>query len=355
MPSSQNRTILYYELQPLPLDDWTHLLQLFLDAGADINGVNWKGDTPLQLCVQRAASIPVIDTLLKLGGNPYQANRDGLDCFQLALLYCDEAGSWEIMRCLRTYANTHPEPAHYFCQGGFLIAPDTPIDNEETRYLQVLRQTNAINCETRSGRTLIYEAASRGNTHLVQRLLDHDAYPHYIDDFGSSALHAAAKQQAPTTVALLLQAGADVHQASVNEYGSTVTGTPLHVCLEACSSRQVTDKTIEVVRTLLSYGADPNYAVVKEDHTETSLSLPLKALRRSIDYPNLDAINPEDSDQLTLEVLKLLVDAGARVADDAKDITVGVVAKMEGYESLWEETRSQLMSNQVVDPNVSRY
>ncbi|KAH7215263.1 ankyrin repeat-containing domain protein [Fusarium oxysporum] len=349
-PRSNDRTMLFYEFEPISLDYWTHLLQYFLDAGADINGVNWQGMTPLQLCVQRAANIQVIDALLKLGANPYQATEDGLDCFQLGLLSCDSAGSWEIMRCLRTYANTYPEPTHYFCQGGFLIAPDTPIDNEETRYLQVLRQTNAINYETRSGRTLIYEAASRGNTHLVERLLDHDAYPHYIDDFGSSALHAAAKKQAPTTVAVLLQAGADVNQASVSEYGSTVTGTSLHVSLEACNSGRITSESIEVVRTLLSYGADPNYAVVKEDRTETSLSLPLKALRRFIDYPNLDAISPENSDQLTLEVLKLLVDAGARVADDAKDITVGVVAKMESYEALWEEMRSQLMSNQVIDP-----
>ncbi|EXL96341.1 hypothetical protein NOF04DRAFT_9631 [Fusarium oxysporum II5] len=339
MPSSHNPTILYYELQPLPLDDWTHLLQLFLDAGADINEVNWKGDTPLQLCVQRAASIPVIDTLLKLGGNPYQANRDGLDCFQLALLHYDEAGSSEIMRCIRTYANTHPEPAHYFCQGGFLIAPDTPIDNEETRYLQVLRQTNAINCETRSGRTLIYEAASRGSTHLVQGLLDHDAYPHYIDDFGSSALHAAAMQQAPTTVAVLLQVGADVHQVSL------ARGTPLHACLEAFNNSTISSEAVEVVRILLSYGTDPNHAVVRDDRTETSLSLPLKALCQSIYFPHLDRATPEDSDRLVLEVLKLLVDAGARVADSADDIIVGVVAKMEGYELLWEEMRSQLMTS----------
>ncbi|KAI7763013.1 hypothetical protein LZL87_011156 [Fusarium oxysporum] len=348
-PGSRGRTMLYYELQPLPLHDWTRILQLFLDAGADINGVNLEGNTPLQLCVQRAASIPVIDTLLKLGADPYQTNKDGLDCFQLALLYCDEAGSSEIMRCLRTYANTHPEPTHYFCQGGFLIAPDTPIDNEETRYLQVLRQTNTINCETRSGRTLIYEAASRGNTHLVQRLLDHDAYPHYIDDSGSSVLHAAAKQQAPTTVALLLQARADVHPVSVDEYGSTVRDTALHVCLEACNSSKISSDTVEVVRILLSYGADPNYAVVGEDHTQTSLSLPLMALCQSIYYPNLERATPEDSDRLVLEVLKLLVDGGARVADSADDIIVGVVAKMEGYEMLWEEMRSQLMSSRVID------
>ncbi|KAF4953278.1 hypothetical protein FGADI_6144 [Fusarium gaditjirri] len=327
-PRSRDRTMLYYELQPLPLDDWTRILQLLLDAGADINRVDWKGNTPLHLCIQRAASTHVIKTLLNLGANPYQANQDGLDCFQLALLCSDEAGSWEIMNCLRTYANTYPEPAHYFCQGGFLIAPETPIDNEETRYLQVLRQTNAINCETQSGRTLIYEAASRGNARLVQRLLEHDAYPFYVDDSGSSALHAAAKQQAPTTVAVLLQAGADVHQTSVNEHGSTITNTPLHVCLEACSGGKIKSETIETVRILLSYGADPNYAVVMDDYTETSLSLALKALNH-----------------LLPEVLKLLVDAGARVADSADDITVGAVGTMEGYESLWEEMKSQLMTS----------
>jgi ankyrin repeat protein len=79
----------YYQLQPLSLDDWTSLLHSFLDAGADINGVDWTGKTPLQLCVQRAASIQVIDTLLKLGANPYQVTENGLDSFQLALLYCD--------------------------------------------------------------------------------------------------------------------------------------------------------------------------------------------------------------------------------------------------------------------------
>ncbi|KAF5536938.1 ankyrin repeat domain-containing protein [Fusarium phyllophilum] len=350
--ASRDRTMLYYELQPLPLDDWTRVLQLILDAGADINKVDWEGTTPLQLCVQRAASVPVIDTLLKLGASPYQAGKDGLDCFQLALMSCDEAGSWDIIRCLRTYANTHPDPRHYFCHGGFLIAADTPRDNEETYYLQVLRQTNAINCETRSGRTLIYEAASRGNTHLVRRLLEHDAYAHYIDDFGSSALHAAAKKQAPTTVAVLLQAGADVHQASMNEHGSTVTGTLLNVCLEACNGGKIKSETVETVRILLSYGADPNYAVVRDGRTETSLSLSLKALCQSIYYPNLDAIPSEDSDHLLLEVLKLLVDSGARVAESADDIIVGVVAKMEHYESLWEEMRSQLTTSRSHAPSL---
>ncbi|KAF5535051.1 ankyrin repeat domain-containing protein [Fusarium mexicanum] len=342
-PGSRDRTMLYYELQPLPSDDWTSILEMLLHAGADINKTDWDSNTPLQLCVQRAASIPVIDTLLKLGASPYQAGKGGLDCFHLALMSCDEAGSWDIMRCLRIYANTHPDPSHYFCQGGFLIAAETPIDNEQTRYLQVLRQTNAINCETRSGRTLIYEAASRGNTRLVQRLLEHDAYACYIDGSGSSALHAAAKQQAPATVAVLLEAGADVHQASMDEHGSTVTGTPLHVCLEACNGGEIKSETVETVRILLSYGTDPNYAAVKDGHTETILSLTLKSLCQSIYYPNLDAIPSEDSDHLLLEVLKLLIGAGARVAESADDIIVGVVAKMEGHESLWEEMRSQLV------------
>ncbi|KAI6762433.1 hypothetical protein HG530_008413 [Fusarium avenaceum] len=346
-PRSLERVMTYFESQPLSLDDWTRLLQYFLDAGADINRVNWEGKTPLHLCVQRAASVQVIDTLLKLGANPYQATKDGLDCFQLALLCCDAAGSLEIMRCLRAYANTHPEPAHYFDQGCFLIAPDNPMENEETRYLQVLRQTNVINYKTRSGRTLIFEAASRGNTHLVERLLDHGAYSQYIDEFSSSALHAAAEKQSPTTVAALLQAGADVHQVSSNKFGSKVRGTPLHVCLEAFSHGQV---SIETVRILLSHGANPNYAVAREDYTETSLSLPLKALRQSIDYPDVEIDNPEQLDRLALEVLKLLVDAGARVADSVDDITIGVVSKMGGYESLWEEMKSQLMPNQVIDP-----
>ncbi|KAF5975680.1 ankyrin protein [Fusarium bulbicola] len=342
-PGSRDRTMLYYELQPIPSDDWTRILEMLLHAGADINQTGSDNNTPLQLCVQRAASISVIGTLLKLGASPYQAGKDGLDCFHLALMSCDEAGSWDIMRCLRTYANTHPDPSHYFCQGGSLIAAETPIDNEETRYLQVLRQTNAINCETRSGRTLIYETTSRGNTRLVQRLLEHGAYACYINDSGSSALHAAAKQQAAATVAVLLEAGADVHQASKDEHGSTVTGTPLHVCLKAWIGGKMKSEIVETVRILLSSGADPNYAAVKDGYTETLLSLTLKSLCQSIYYPNLDAIPSEDSDRLLLEVLKLLVDAGARVAESADDIIVGVVAKMEGYELLWEEMRSQLM------------
>ncbi|KAF5980937.1 ankyrin repeat domain-containing protein [Fusarium coicis] len=233
------------------------------------------------------------------------------------------------MGCLRTYANTHPDPRHYFCQGGFLIAADTPIQNEETRYLQVLRRTGAINCETRSGRTLIYEAARLGNTRLTH-------------DFGSSALHATAKQQSATTIAVLLQAGADVHHTSVDEYGFTVTGTPLHVCLDACDGCKIKAETVETVRILLSYGADPNYAAVKDVHAETSISLCLKALCHSVYHTRLDAIAFEDSDHLLLEVLKVLVDAGARVAESADDTIVGV-AKMGGYESLWEEMRSRLM------------
>ncbi|KAG5655370.1 hypothetical protein KAF25_006873 [Fusarium avenaceum] len=272
---------------------------------------------------------------------------------QTPLLLALSSHNWdlavELMKSIKKPGNTSSllEPAHYFCQGGFLIAPETSIENEETRYLQVLRQNNAINYETRSGRTLIFEAAGRGNTQLVERLLDHGAYPHYIDDFGSSALHAAAKKQAPTTVAALLQAGADVHQVSLHEFMLTGRGTPLYACLEACSHGRV---SIETVRILLSYGADPNYTAARDDYAEMSLSLPLKALRRSIDHPDLETSNPEHVEHLALEVMKLLVDAGARVADSADDITIGVVAKMDGYESLWEEMRSQLLADQAIDP-----
>ncbi|KAJ9419399.1 ankyrin repeat-containing domain protein [Fusarium oxysporum] len=336
-PRVQDRAMAYYQSQPLLLEEWASLLDYFLHAGADINGVDyWTGETPLQFCVQRAATIEVIDTLLKLGANPYQVTEDGLDCFQLALLYCDVAGSWEIMRCLRTYASNYPEPTHYFCRR----------DNEETRYLQVLRHTDTINYETRSGRTLIYEAASRGNTHLVERLLDHGAYPHCVDNFGRSALHAAVEQQDPIRVAALLQTGADVHQVAFSKFDATVRGTPLHVCLKFCTRSE----GIEVARILLGYGADPNYSAVRDNYIETSLSLPLKALRRSIDYPDPDRVDTGHSDHLALELLKLLIDAGARVADSADDITIGVVAKMEGYESLWEEMRSQLMLNKVKSP-----
>ena len=83
----------------------------------------------------------------------------------------------------------------------------TSIDLEA--YLKL--STSTINDQDSGGRTPLSWAVSKGDSHLVQILLQYGADTGIVDNFKASPLHHAARASNPTCLRLLLDYGANVN------------------------------------------------------------------------------------------------------------------------------------------------
>lgn len=101
---------------------------------------------------------------------------------------------------------------------------------------------------TQNGQTPLHWAAAMDDADSVALLLDRGANPDVADAAGRTALHRAARHASAATIAALAE-HADL------TLGDTLDATPLH--LAAARQDAAAD---DVVRTLLSSGADPNAA-----------------------------------------------------------------------------------------------
>lgn len=115
------------------------------------------------------------------------------------------------------------------------------------------------NVRDECGETCLEYAIYDGPVSLVRALLELGADPNYGDHAGFPALFAAIDRTAPgrhEVLALLLAAGANVHERGLNDY------TALHYA----ASRD----DAEAVEMLLAHGADPE-ARTRIDHYATPL------------------------------------------------------------------------------------
>ncbi|CAO1331540.1 unnamed protein product [Diamesa serratosioi] len=142
-------------------------------------------------------------------------------------------------------------------------------------------------------RTVLHYAILSGNTNLVTLLLKQgakvDMSPPAPEPDRASPLDLAILRGDPALVRLLLEYGANVNRCS------PIIGSPLHVaCADKISHR------VEIMKMLLSYGADPNLRVYGEMGSNATLRPPLAELLIS-------------NENVCLEEVKLLLKHGARV------------------------------------------
>ena len=126
------------------------------------------------------------------------------------------------------------------------------LANDDSHEVESLLETTT-NCDIqdKEGKTLLMAAAMKGNTNLVQKLVQKGAAVNVRDNTKRSALFYATKCGYSETVEYLLINGA---RASVNKTDKN-SDTPLHV---ACQRRYCS-----CVGVLLKYGADRNAYNVK--------------------------------------------------------------------------------------------
>ncbi|XP_055305739.1 ankyrin-1-like isoform X2 [Sitodiplosis mosellana] len=150
---------------------------------------------------------------------------------------------------------------------------------------------NAMTDHRNDYRTVLHYAVLSGSITLVNLLLKQGAKTDRLPPEGESdkpnPLHLAILRGDPAIVRCLLEAGADINRSS------TIIGSPLHV---ACADN--IPHRVEIMKMLLSYGADPNVRIPSE--TGAYLRPCLGELLAN-------------SDTTTVEELQLLLKHGARV------------------------------------------
>ncbi|KAG5674749.1 hypothetical protein PVAND_004700 [Polypedilum vanderplanki] len=225
--------------------------RLLCERGADVNKRYFFGAE-----INLAADLESLELLLNFGANTEIRDRQGLTPL---MRYARQSSGMEAVLLLLKYG----------------------------------ADVNAMADGRNDFRTVLHYAILSGNIKLVQLLIKQgakvDLLPPQPEPDRASPLDLAILRGDPALVRLLLENKANVNRCS------QIIGSPLHV---ACADKIL--HRVEIMKMLLSYGADPNVRIYGEMGSNAILRPPLAELLSS-------------NDNVTLEEVKLLLKHGARV------------------------------------------
>lgn len=158
-------TITKYHLHSAVRGNNTDIAEFLIDNGADVNGVNWKKDTPLHIC----SKINTVQLLIKKGANINARNESG------------ETPLYEAI-----------------CHNRVEIA-EVLIDNGAD-----------VNAKNSQGGTPLHEAVQHSNPNVIEFLFKKGAKANAKDYDGCTPLHfAALKNRDDVCISILVKNGAD--------------------------------------------------------------------------------------------------------------------------------------------------
>jgi serine/threonine-protein phosphatase 6 regulatory ankyrin repeat subunit B len=248
------------------LQDRADLVEALLQAGADVNKADEDGDAPLRM----AASAPIATILIERGADLNASNRFGETALLLAALQ-DRA---DVVVAL--------------LQAGADVKKASEVGNaplsaaaSALAVAMLIERGADVNASNRCGGTALRFAAERGDTDVVEALLQAGADVSKADEDGFTPLNVAANAPIAT---MLIERGADVNAA--NKLGETALW------------RAVKGGRADVVEALLQAGADVNKAdrsgrtplTVAADERRWSFVTLLARLSR---LANVDALNSD--------------------------------------------------------------
>ena len=207
------------------------VVQVLLEAGADPDAINDRGQTPLHRGAMNRNPV-VAGHLIAAGADPNALDNDAYTPLHYAAA---QSGNRRVVARLlaagadpRVESNDGRTPLHsalrYAADRGVVSAFLETGADEKLMPLQL--------------------AALDGDSAAVSSLLAGGADPNATDAYGWSSLHFAAPMAGPAVVSLLLAAGADPNQRTAGG------GTALHLA--------ASQAPLAVVSALLRAGADPN-------------------------------------------------------------------------------------------------
>ncbi|KAF4994424.1 hypothetical protein FDECE_13124 [Fusarium decemcellulare] len=206
----------------------------FLAQGANINGRNGEGNTPLG-CAVVANKEDAVKFLIGAG-----ADINSKDLKLPPLFLAASVGSIDVARLLINQgANVNQKS--WSGQSYFVDVCNS--DNLEG--IRLLLENGAKASTTNlSGRPMIAQAVKKGNIELVRLLLKHGASPNSGDITGNSLLALAASQDRMDMMHLLIENG-------TNASAKTLTG--LSVLADLIAKRK-----LDMAQVLLEHGANAN-------------------------------------------------------------------------------------------------
>ena len=255
------------------------IVQAIIDHGADVNATNKTNQTALLLAYHKGKA-DIINTLLNAGADPNIAVTDGNTCL------------------------------HYAAQDRF-------FPKEAIR--AAINKGANVNATNHKNQTVVLLACKKGNTNIINMLLDAGADPNVADTNGYTCLHATAYCGVRQGVfQAIIDHGVDVN--ATNKQNQTAL-------LVAC-----TQQNTDLINTLLNAGADPSIADTNGDtclHQAVTQSSSKAILQAIIDHgAEVNATNHENQTALlpackegNTDLINTLLNAGAdpSIADTSGD------------------------------------
>ncbi|KAI9852682.1 MAG: Ankyrin repeat domain-containing protein 44 [Vezdaea acicularis] len=295
--------------------DRPQAIKMLLDAGADINATFENGGNALFVAIRNSCE-GNISMLLEYGADPFHQDGDGANALHMAA-YSNES----IMQLLiskgvplNAAAEKGVTPLHLACESG----------NPELVHL-LLEAGAPVNVGDDLGQTTLHVAAAKTNSLMAQALIAKGAVINVHAKSGVTPLHYAAAEGGVDVVRLLLDNGADVDSRS------SYSRTPLvfaamaghldvvRVLLQAKADLTAKDNGGEDVLTLTAGAGELGCVVALLEAGADVHAEPKAVLRQAVYSGNLD-------------VVKAISQAGAEINNTSGDdgMTALMIAALTG-------------------------